>query len=175
MSALPRNLVGPALVRGLDKEREVLARRESWPYEYLFAPPNSIPVHGSEQGIQAVPVPLGGASVVICAYQVPEGFRFIMDSILESFNGAFVPGDSLFTVTVNPNGGPQANPVQGLIQTPVPLGAWEYGVLWPLERPYEFASLDILSMSGFNVNLSQGPPNYYVGGFFGWLIPSIGR
>jgi hypothetical protein len=170
MSALPQNLRGPALVKGLDKERQHKSNQDLWPYPHLFPPPASIPVHGSLTGLQAVAVPAGGSSVVICSYQVPEGFRFIMQAILESFAGIFIPGDSLFTVMVNPGGGPQATYVQGLINTPVPLGSWQYGIQWPFERPYEFASLDLITMNGLNVNLTQGPPNQYVGGFFGYLI-----
>ena len=173
MSALPKNLAGPALVKGLEKERQSRLQKDLWPYEHLFPPPNSIPVHGSDLGIQTGAVPLAAASVVFCIYQVPEGFKFIMDSILMAYSGAFNPGDSFFTVTVNPNGGPQATFVQGLIRSPITLGAWQYGTRWFFDRPYEFSALDILQANALNVNIPSPANNSYVGGFFGYLIPRI--
>ena len=168
MSALPKILSGPTAVKALEKVRQAEQNKNAWPYEHLFPPPNSIPVH--QIGYAAVPA--GGSSALVATYQVPEGFRFIMESILESYSGTFDPGDTLFTVQVNAGGGAQSTFVQGLIQTPVPLGAWEYGVRWYFDRPYEFSSLDLLSITAANVNLQGGS---YVGGFFGYLLPSIAR
>ena len=169
MSAL-HNFAGPQAVKALEKVRHAQANKDDWPYVHLFPPPNSLPVHQ----IGYVAVPNAASSAVIVAYQVPEGFRFIMHAILASFSGAFNPGDSLFTVDVNTPVGTadaQATFVQGLIRVPVTLGSWEYGVQWPFARPYEFAALDLIQLKGLNVNLNPGSP-YYVGGFFGYLIPS---
>ena len=171
MSAL-RVLSGSDAMRAAEDLRRQKAKESDWPYEHLFPPRNSIPVNGGTTGVQAANVPAAGGTAVIATFQVPSGFKFIMTGIWQCFNGVFVPGDSLWTLTVNPAGGAQANPVQGLIQVPVPLGSWVYGVPWLFERPYEFAPLDLLSDSAKNVNLSAGPPNQYVSGFFGYLLPS---
>ena len=66
----------------------------------------------------------------------------------------------------------QGQPIQGLIQTPVPLGSFLRGVKWPLPRAYEFAPFTILRSTVVNQTLAGGA---FVSGFFGYLVPAIGR
>lgn len=174
MSAL-RQFSGADAARAAEKVRQERAKQSSWPYEYLFAPPDSIPINGGTLGVQTAAVPAAGSTVTIATFLVPSGFRFIMQAIWLCFEGTFLPGDSLFTVTCNPNSGAQSNPVQGLINVPIPLGSWKFGMAWEFDRPYEFAALDFLTAVGKNVNLAPGPPNQYVAGFFGYLLPSLDR
>ena len=164
-------------VQGAEQVRRQVANREAWPYEHLFPPPDSIPVH--QIGSVAVPtaVSMGGSAAVVLAYTVPSGYKFILHAILQAWGpGVFNPGDLVWTVDVNtPLGIPnvQATYVQGLAFIPIPLGSWQYGTLWPLVRPYEFDALDLIQSKVTNINLSAGPPNC-VSGFFGYLLPVLG-
>ena len=149
-------------------------RKEAWPYEHVFPPPGSIPVHA----IASVAVPAPAAKVTILTYQVPTGYKLWLKAVLQTYtnNGAlagFNPGDALWDLVVNNQAGGNAQTtfVQGLAQVPVPLGSWVYGTQWPLEKAYEFAQLDLLTSQATNVGLSQGEPNYFTSGFFGYLVP----
>jgi len=168
-----RQLSGVSQTQGVEAIRRKRQQESEWPYEYLFAPPNSITVNGAygPLGIQYVAVPAPGSTVTIATFQIPSSLEFVMHAVWLTFAGSFIPGDSLFSVTVNPGGGVQSNPVQGLINVPIPLGAWTTGRPWEFDRPYLFEPYDILSATAKNVNLSAGPPNYYVAGFFGYVIP----
>lgn len=175
MAALPKIVTGPDAQRAIRRREAADLRKDAWPYTHLFPPPDADTVHGSDLGIQAVAVPASGAQVVACSYLVPSGNRFIMAGILQDFEGTFIPGDTSWTVFENPNNGKQANPVQGLINTKVPLGSWRYGTIWPFFMPYEFAPLTLLRSIATNgtPGLNAGPPNQYVTGFFGWLVPGL--
>lgn len=172
MSAQPRILNGADATRAADKLRRANERRAAWPYAHLEPPPDAIPVN---QIGAPVDVGVAGVPTLVFSYLVPANFRFVMQGIIQGIGGggfmtAFNPGDSFWTVTVNPQNGVQANPVQGLIQTPVPLGNWEFGTWWRFPMPYVFAGLDLVSSVATNVNLNAGPPNSYVTGFLGYLI-----
>lgn len=166
----PKFLLGRDAVRAGRKIAEKHTRKSDWPYVHIFPPPEAIPVHGSDTGIQTVAVGLAGATATVCTYLVPSGFRFYMAGILQDYEGTFNPGDTLWTVKVNPNNGLQSRPVQGLVNQPVPMGSWRYGTIWPFLRAYEFEPLDFIQSLAKNVGLAAGPPNTYVSGFFGWLL-----
>lgn len=168
--AAPKLLAGIDAVRAGRKLAAKEDRRSAWPYVHIFPPPEAVPVHGSDAGIQAAAVPAGGSSVTVCSYRVPSGFRFYMAAILQDFEGSFNPGDTLWTVKVNPNNGSQSRPVQGLTNQPVPLGSWRYGTQWPFMRAYEFEPLDVVQSIAENVNLNSPNTQNYVSGFFGWLL-----
>jgi hypothetical protein len=167
-------LSGPEATKALNLTRDLEANKTAWPYVHVFPPPNSKPVHQ----IGSVVCPAQGATAVVLAYQVPSGFRFIMDAILQAFTGgAFVPRDALWTVDLNnPVIAPvslQGAVVQGLTRVPVPLGSWVYGTQWRFPRAYEFEPLSLLQSKVTNVNLVAGLPNWFVSGFFGYLIPAL--
>lgn len=170
-AAAVRQLSGPDAMRAAEELRQKQNREKRWPYEFLFPPPESLPVNGGSQGVGFVAVPNAPGPVTVAQFQVQSGFRFIMTGILQAYDdGVFLPGDTLWTVTVNPQGGVQANPVQGLIQSPVPMGSWKFGTgPWHFDRPYEFAPLDLISSVANNVSLASA--GSYVSGFFGYLIP----
>lgn len=144
-----------------------------WPV-YAGSFPDSLVVNQ----IAYAAVPAQGSSVVVLAYTVPTGNRFIMSSMWQCYSGgigtAFNPGDTLWTVDTNNASATdyQGNFVQGLVQVPVPLGSWQYGVKHWFDRPYEFEALDLIQSHAFNVNLTAGAPNLYVSGFFGLLVPT---
>ena len=166
-------LSGADATRALDKARETDPNKAAWPYVHLFPPPNSIPVHE----IGNIVAPAQGALTQVLAYQVPSGHKFILQAILQNFSGgAFLPGDALWTVDRNtPIGIPsfQANPVQGLVAVPIPLGSIVAGTQWPFAMPYEFEPLDVLRSKVLSVNCPVGIGNYFTSGFFGYLIPAL--
>lgn len=174
----PQILTGPDSVSAAELVRQRNDGRSDWPYPHIFPPKHAIPVNAI--GSATVPDTLadGGSPVSLTGpqmpYQVPEGFEFELWHVLIDFEGVFIPGDSLFTAQVNQPGlSAQATYIQGLVNVPVPLGSWRVGTRWALDQRYRFAPLDILSWWGTNINLSMGPPNTYVGGFFGYLLPAI--
>jgi hypothetical protein len=175
----PRILTGADSAAGAEKLRQQMAARNDWPYPHLLPPRDAIQVNAI--GTAQVPTAGAGNAVSLTGqnmpYQVPEGFEFEMWEVLIDFEGVFIPGDSTFTLQVNQPGfnESQTTYVKGLVNVPVPLGSWRYGVKWRLCQRERFAPLDILSWWGTNVNLSPGPPNAYVGGVFGFLLPAIGR
>jgi hypothetical protein len=163
-------LSGADATRALDLTRDPDPNKTAWPYVHVFPPPNSRPVHQ----IGTVAVPAQAATVTVLAYQVPSGFRFIMEAILQAYTpGAFVPGDALWTVDLNAPVGIadiQGAVIQGLTRIPIPLGSWLLGTQWKFARAYEFEPLSLLQSKARNVNLVAGAPNYFVSGFFGYLI-----
>ena len=157
--------------RLLEAVRQSVKRKEAWPYYYEFPPASSIPVHA----IGSAASPAVGVVAPVLVYLVPEGFRFILEEILQDFQGAAInPNDALWTVDRDvqpPN--PRGLPINGLAQTPIPLGSIPRGVKWPLPRAYEFAPLTVLRSTVVNVNLGVGLPNQFVSGFFGYLLPAV--
>lgn len=148
-------------------------RKDAWPYVGLV-PPGADPVHGSKDGIVVTAVPGVGATATLLSYVVPQGWRFFLAALLEDFEGAFTPGDTFWSAFSNMNNGRQINPIQGLVNVPVPLGAWRTGRLWYLRDPMEFAALDTVVLQAKNINLT-GLNLYYVSGVFGWLVSSAER
>jgi hypothetical protein len=170
-------LSGPEATKALDKTRDLEANKTAWPYVHVFPPPSSIPVH--QITLAPVVCPAAGATAVVLAYRVPSGHRFIMEAILQAFTGGvFLPGDAFWSVDLNAPVGVllpdiQGQPVQGLTAVPIPLGSWVYGTQWPFKRAYEFEPLSLIQSKVRNVNLVAAAPNYFISGFFGYLIPAL--
>jgi len=163
-------LAGPAATAAANRLRDTNERVDAWPYAHLFPPPGAVPVN--ETGMVAVPA--AGNSVDVLSYQVPPTMRFILQAILQDYSqAAFQPGDTLWSVVVNPLAGEQANPVQGLIAKPFPLGSWRYGTVWRFAQPYEFDANDLVTSVATNVNLGVGAANQYISGFLGYLLPEV--
>ena len=161
---------GPEATRAADQLRRASERRSSWPYDKLEAPPEAIDVNR----IGTAVVDAAGVTTTIVSLLVPAGYRFILQALwLCAPNSlTFVPGDALFSIFVNPNNGVQSRPEQDLVNLPVPLGMWQFGIYHVLRQPREFAGLDLITAQAVNVNLSAGPPNAYVAGLFGYRLPA---
>ncbi len=158
-------------VLAAEKLRRLFVRQRRWPYAFVFPADCTIPVNV----LDTVAAPLVGATAVVAAFTVPEGFRFVLQGILQDYSGgaAFLVGDALWTVDLNtPVGIPnvQAMPVQGLTALPVPLGSVVEGSPWPLLRPYQFGPLQLIQSKVTNVALAGG---VCTSGFFGYLIPDV--
>jgi len=125
--------------------------------------------------IGSAPVGFMSSSVVVLAYTVPAGMRFIFRSILQDWDGgALAAGDATWTVTDNAPTGladVQGMPVQGLINVPVNLGSLLAGTRWPFARAYEFPSQHVIRSVATNNNLQSGN---FASAFVGYLIPDLG-
>ena len=170
---------GVDAVIAADALRQAQTNREKWPYMHVHPPVNAEPVHviGSVVTPDIVAnVGLAAATVVVLAYQVPSGFRFYLRGIIQScVGGAFFPGAALWTIDRNTPIGVanvQAQPEQGLVAVPVPLGAFLPAFkIDEFYRAYEFEPLDVVRSKATNVGLGVGDPNYFLSGFFGYLVP----
>lgn len=157
-----------------ERLRTLLARRQAWPYAHLFAQTESIPVNQ----VASIDAPLNGLVSVVLAYQVPSGFRFIMQAILQDCSAPFLPGDASWTVDLNRPvvANVQAMGIQGLTAMPVPLGSLRYGLrhMWLLPRPYTFEPLSVIrSKVTTTAAIPPGPGTRFTSGFFGFLEPAV--
>jgi hypothetical protein len=162
---------GVDAVRAAEQVQRLRNRQERWPYIDVYPPPDSIPVHH----VTTVPVakpPNPGDVVEVLAYTVPSGFAFIMDGIVQQYQGGtFVWGDGTWTVDRNtPIGVPsvQASPVQGLVNIPFPLGSFQVSTPWQLPRAYIFKPFDVIRSKFTETSTPNG---LLASGFFGWLVP----
>lgn len=149
--------------------RHMKHRTDSWPYLHVFPDRLSLP----QQPVGRIAAPAVGVLTPVLVYQVPTGFRFYLEGIVNDFEGAaFNPGDSLWTVDQGFQvSNVQGAGVQGLVGLPVPLGSYTFGRWWKLPRVYEFAALTVLRAAVKNVNLLAGLPNVFSSAFIGWLEP----
>lgn len=167
---------GPDSVRAADEVRKRRENQENWPYKHVYPPVNSIPVHAITTAL--IPTPVAASQVEVLAYQVPSGYLFILQAVVQAVypTTPFVPGDFIWTVDVNTPLGVtsvQSAPVQGLTAIPVQLGSFTASAPWRLNRAYEFQPLDILRSKATTGTGNVGAPNYLVSGFFGYLVPAI--
>ena len=182
LSCVPGNpqMYGRDSLASADQVRQQRENRNDWPYEHIFPPSNAIPVNAITQTPVAIAAPATVTEVL--KYTVESGMRFIMTGIIENaYQGnavTFTPGDGFWTVDKNTPVGissTQKMPVQGLVNTPVPLGSFLFGVIWQFKRPYEFEALDVVRSKFVNVNLASGAPNYLMSAFLGYLLPVTGN
>jgi hypothetical protein len=166
-------------IESADKRRERVGNRSEWPYNHLFPPPNADPVNEITRAAALPTVPAIGSTVVALAYRVPSGSRFIMTGIIQNaFGGLVMPGDLTWTVDKNAPVGIadfQGMGVQGLINIPIALGSFAFGVIWEFKRPYEFEPLDLIQSKVTNVaSGGVGPGNPVLSAFLGYRIPVVG-
>ena len=171
--------LGVSQMESADQERERVQNRSDWPYVHIFPPPNADPVNEITRAAVLPTVPAIGATVVALAYRVPSGSRFIMTGIIQNaFGGAINPGDLTWTVDVNAPVGIadfQGMGKQGLINIPIPLGSFVFGVIWEFKRPYEFEPLDLIQSKVTNVASGNvGPGNPVLSAFLGYRVPVVG-
>lgn len=159
-------------------------KRSNWPYEHIFPPPSSDTVNQISSGVLAVVPPIG-STVVTLAYRVPSGSRFFLMGIIQNVYGAsggplaMSPGDITWTVDKNRPvgiGDTQGMGIQGLINVPIPLGSFPFGVIWRFSRAYEFEPLDLIQSKATNVASGNvGAPNTFVSAFIGYRLPVLDR
>jgi hypothetical protein len=171
----PRILSGPESVKEARKLGLLETNKALFPYDWVYPSKNAIRVTGSDKGIQSIVAPAAGTPTTVVTYTVPTGFRFILTGILRWTNAAgFVQGSGNVLWTMDINEGSYI--AQGLASTPISMGspdAGEWDLGFPREMPDVFRSLEVLRDQVLTTaDITPGAPNYFVGGFFGWLEPS---
>jgi len=155
------------LAEELRQERE---RKSLWPYGHLFPISDDLTVNA----IADIPAPAqDGNFHVVLQYQVPSGFYFWMEALLQDGPQPFLPGDAFWVVDQNAQvaSSTQAARVQGLNLVPVPLGSIETGIPWRFRMPYLFEPLTVIRSKVMNVNFAPGNPDFFTSIFLGFLVP----
>jgi hypothetical protein len=160
------------LILAAERVRTLLARRLAWPYSFLFPKQETIPINQ----LASIDAPLNGVVTVVLLYQVPSGFRFIMQGLLQDCSAPLAPGDVSWTVDDNSPAvlDVQRMGVQGLSNVQVPLGSVALGIPWSLPRPYTFEPLTFVrSKITTTAAVPPGPGTRFTSGFFGYLEPTV--
>lgn len=173
----PRIATGPEAVKAANALRDLEARRDIWPFPWVYPPESSI----RRNPMAAIVSPAIGAVniAVILAFTVPQGFKFEM---LGLTIGAFTtgglpsgnPGDFTFSVDKNtPLGATtvvQGSPLADLQAVPFNLGNPYSGEAWfHFGRSETFAPNDTIRAKVVNVGGGVGSPVYCLAMFVGWL------
>jgi hypothetical protein len=179
----PRILSGPDTVKAAQKLARKETNKELFPYDWVYPSKNAIRVTGSDKGIQSIPAPAPATPTIVVQYTVPTGFRFILTGILRWTNAAgFIQGsgNALWTMDIN-EGSYIAQGLAGAFNAGISsssitmgspdVGAWNIG--FPQSMPGVFKSLEVLrDLITTTADITAGAPNYFIGGFFGWLEPA---
>ena len=166
---------GPEAARATDQLRQLVARRDEWPFPWVIPPPNSI----RRNPMGYVLMPAVAASATILTFQVPQGFQFdmlglVVCAVTTGMVGVGNPGDYIFTVNRNlPASGTvplQGSPLADLQNIPFSLGLDAGGVYpFPLPRSENFGPTDIIRANVYNASGAAGTPNFALAMFTGWL------
>lgn len=170
--AFPQRVAtGPEGVKAADKLREMIARRDLWPFPWVYPPPDSMRRNPSG----SILTPAQGASAIVLAFQVPQGFQFELQAVMFCAVTAGMvvvgsPGD--FTWTVNRNTpltgtAPQGSPLADFQAIPFNWGSPSQGPV-ELPRSENFGPTDIIRVYCNNVSGDAGAPNFAVAQLFGW-------
>lgn len=121
-------------VRGLERQRQ--DRRDQWPYEWVFPPPDSERVH--QEGTVDVTTLTAATAGLVLSYEVQGNYRFYLNGLVLLYigNGIFTPGDGnvVFGLDINVPIGVtslQGYPVQGFDNSGIPKGAYANGIYAP--------------------------------------------
>jgi hypothetical protein len=155
-------------------------RRDLWPYDWVFPPPNYKRVH--QEASIAVSSLTPGTQAEVLVYTVPNNYRFMLNGLVQLYVGssAFTPGDGnvKWDLDVNIPAGvtsPQGYPVQGFSNSGIPKGAYQSGIFAPYPlapAPEEINPLDQLrSKVTVTAQITTGR---VIAIFDGWLLPVLG-
>jgi len=167
--------------RALNKQNQ---RKNDWPYTHVYPPPQAVRVE--PEGI--IPAPAINTQTQVLQYQVPDGFQFAFEKLIQIFNGTgFVLGstDITWVLDINTPLGTvagtsgQGYQVQALSPSNIPKGGMAFSASagpqsvydpWPLPMPEILGPLDILrSKVTTTFAITPGAPNYFITIFCGWM------
>ncbi len=162
---------GPEAVKITSENAAAIARREGWPYSWVYPPPDS--KRRNPMGAVATAAP--GSSALVLTFTVPQGWAFELTGILCGVYSANMipvgnPGDYLFTVTKDQpftGSAPQGSTLADLYQIPFYLGSPSQGP-FPLPRSETFAPNNAIRVVCTTVN-GGGVPNFACAMLAGWL------
>lgn len=156
-----------------------------YPYQWLYPGPNSEFQRPSAIiSIPTIPaLPNPNPAVVVLNYEVPEGYRFVLERILMGTNATgYQPGQQqlLFTLQVKYSTGPRG--VEFLTNLDYPVGRFtnlpgDFGTLTePLEQRLEFEPLAVLQIVIINLGLgAPSPTDVAIGILQGHIYPQSER
>ena len=186
MSTPANPMLGPSFT---SKARAVEAQRAAktkWPYPWIFAPEESIPVtlYGgvampADTDPQAI-IPFKNGNLPDGGYKVPNGFIFnlagviFQASIAGAYNSVFAPGDGslIYTLDVDQPLGqsiPSGVGLKDFSAVTVPLGSWEFGY-FRLMRSYMVEARHDIRAKILNVSNTTADA-VISAGLFGYLLP----
>lgn len=186
MSPLPRRVLnGPDLIRAESKVRELLKRKEAYPYAWQVPPPDADRVHAKG----SIAVPAAATVTQILAYTVPANRWFWLTGLIQLYLGGAstvtTPGDGQIAWDLDveiPVGVVNVNgyQVQGFSeQLSAGNGDFPYGNFQSgLNSPYMLSKPELIGpektlRSKVTVNSTvNGNGGRFVSIFEGWLIPT---
>lgn len=173
-----RIVSGVEALQAAELLRQLQDRRNLWPYEWVFPPPDSQRVH-QEASIDVQTGLTPGVQGQVLQYQVPNNYSFYLNGLVQLYIGssAFVPGDGnvVWDLDVNiplATTSPQGYPVQGFSNSGIPKGAYISGIFAPYPlapKPEKLGPLDTLrSKVTITGQITTGR---IIAIFDGWLLP----
>lgn len=177
---LTRVATGPEATKALDALRAVEARRDAWPFPWVY--PTEGTIRRNPMGFIASPAIGLANQATILTFGVPSGYIFELQGLLigaytTGMIGVGSPGDFSFSLDKNtPLGGGalQGSPLADLSVIPFNLGSLITGPM-PLPRSETFAPTDIIRAKVINNSGGVGAPVFCCAMFAGWLYKAIGK
>lgn len=175
-------ITGPEAVKQMNRVHEEEQRRDRWPFPWIYPPDSAEPIFRAG----SIEAPAYGSDTEVLLYKVPAGLQFALCEIIQIYVGAsYVPGsgDILWTLDMDAPVGVtalQANPLPGLFQIPVPLGALigpnicaaGLGARWQFKKPFIIKpETELRSKVKTVQNVSTGSPNFCLSVFNGFTWP----
>ncbi len=171
-----RVVSGAEAIKAADLLRKEQSRRDLWPYEWTFPPPDAELVHA--EGTVAVSTLTPGTQAQVLSYQVQNNYRFMLASLVQLYVGSssFVPGDGNVSWVLDVNipiatTSLQGYPIPGFSPSGIPKGGYQSGVFapYPFPKPRVLAPSDTLR-SKVTIT-SQITTGSILAIFDGWLLP----
>lgn len=173
-------LVNPYVVTGPDQMAEATAdlMDESWvPFPWDLPPKNSHHVYRAGiPPLSSIVMPAFATPTVVCQYQVPDGYQFVLRARMNATNAVFAEGsgDLIWTTDVNTPLGttaPQGNAIHGLEGERFSVGSFAHGpVRWWGRTIYK--ANDIIRVKVLNSAVAPGAPSYLTSILVGWIWPA---
>ena len=173
----PRIVTGPEAVKAAANLAATQDRRDQWPYPWNFPSPGASRVFR----VGSVVAPATATQTEVLVYRVPQGYRFWLCALLQTYVGAgwiAGSGDILWTLDKNRPVGVaplQGEVIQGFGNIGIGLGSMLNGCvtyLCPLAMPELLAPTDELRSKVITTAaIPVGGTNYFHSIFSGWLEP----
>jgi hypothetical protein len=170
-----RIVSGASAVIAAESVRIERAKRDDWPFTWVYPPPNSDRV--TAIGNALAPLAGAGNQISVLSYTVPSGYQFCLAAVVLAYNlGGWSLGDMNWTIDKNtPLGIPalQSSVVQGFALVPCALGS--VAPLYsdfPLVRNELFEPEDVIQAKVWvSPDINGG---FFTAIFKGWIWPAIG-
>lgn len=171
-----RLVSGVSQIRAAEALRQEVEKRNDWPFDWVYPPPNSDRVTAIGNALS--PLAGVGNQMSVLSYTVPSGFQFCLAAVVLAYQGgAYSLGDMNWTIDKNtPLDVPalQSSVVQGFALVNTPLGSIVpvYSE-FPLIRNELFEPEDVIQAKVWvSANIAQN--GFFTAILKGWIWPAIG-